>query len=247
MVYVTIAIRVDKRFALVRVLSETDILEETMNQQVDQVELTAHKRTLMGSHVKQLRRQGWVPGVMYGRGFAPQSLQFEERALGKVLSGVGGSQLISINIEGQEPEYTLLREVQRNVINGALLHVDFYRVMMTESITTEVPLLITGEFLLAEQQDGILLYGISEVEVECLPGDLVDAIEVDLSELNEVGQAILVHDLAVPAGIKVLTDSEEMIAHIVQAKRMEIEEELEAELILEEGVEIETVEETEDQ
>jgi large subunit ribosomal protein L25 len=245
MVYATIATRADKSKTLVRVLSETDILEETMNQRTDRVELTAHKRTVLGSHVKQLRRQGWVPGVMYGRDFAPQSLQFEERALRKILSQVGGSQLININIEGQEePEYTLLREVQRNVINGALLHVDFYRVMMTESITTEVPLLIAGESSLVEQQEGILLHGISEVEVECLPGDLVDAIEVDLSELTEIGQAILVSDLAIPAGIKVLTDSDEMIARIVPAKRMEIEEEEEELVVMEEGQEIEAIEET---
>ncbi len=214
-----------------------------MNQQVDRVELTAHERTLLGSKVKQLRRQGWVPGVMYGRDFTPQSLQFKERALEKVLSQVSGSQLISIKVEGQaETEYTLLREVQRDVIRSTLLHVDFYRVMMTESITTEVPLLIAGELLLAEQQEGILLYGISEVEVECLPGDLVDAIEVDLSELTEVGQAILVRDLAVPAGIEVLTGPDEVIVRIVPVKELELEEEMvveEIEPMVIEGEEVE--------
>jgi large subunit ribosomal protein L25 len=225
-----------------------------MNQQVDRVELTAQKRTLMGSHVKQLRRQGWVPGVMYGRDFASQSLQFEERALEKVLSQVGGSQLISIKVEGQtEPEYTLLREVQRNVISGALLHVDFYRVMMTESITTEIPLLITGESPVVEKKEGILLHGLSEVEVECLPGDLVDAIEVDLSELTKVGQAMLVRDLAVPASIKVLTDLDETIVHVVPVEEMVIEEEVVVEeivlaeeeaLVPEEGEEIQVTEET---
>ncbi len=203
-----------------------------MNQRTDRVELTAQKRTLLGSKVKQLRREGWVPGVMYGRDFASQSLQFEERALNKVLSQVGGSQLIKIKIEGEkEPEQTLLREVQRDVITGSLLHVDFYRVMMTEAITTEIPLLITGESPIAEQREGILLYGLSEVEVECLPGDLVDAIEVDLSDLTEVGQAMLVRDLAVPASIKVLTEPDETIVHVVPVEEMVIEEEVEEEIV----------------
>lgn len=218
-----------------------------MNQQANRVELTAKERTALGSKVKQLRRQGWVPGVMYGREFAPLSLQFEERVLRKVLSQVGGSQLINIQVEGQEePEHAILREVQRDFVSGALLHVDLYRVMMTQAITTEVPLLIAGESPMVEQNEGILLYSLSEIEIECLPGDLVDAIEVDLAELTEVGQAILVHDLAVPAGIKVLTDLDEVIVHVAPLKEMELveveEEEEEEELVMVEVEETELVE-----
>jgi large subunit ribosomal protein L25 len=112
--------------------------------------------------------------------------------------------------------------------------------MMTETITTEIPLLTTGESPVVEQKQGILLHGISEIEVECLPGDLVDAIEVDLSDLTEVGQAILVEDLAVPSGISILTEADEMIARLVPLEEVELEKpepELEEELIMAEELE----------
>lgn len=217
--------------------------------QRERVELKAKKRTTLGSKVKQLRREGWVPGVMYGREFESLPLQFDKHDLRAVLSQIGGSQLIDVRVEGTDgPEQVLLREVQRDVISGDPLHVDFYRVMMTETITTEVPLLVTGESPVAEQKEGILLYGISEIEVECLPGDLVDAIEVDLSELTEVGQAILVEDLAVPAGIDILTEADEMIARLVPLEEVELERptpEVEEELILGEEGEVEVITEAE--
>jgi large subunit ribosomal protein L25 len=122
--------------------------------------------------------------------------------------------------------------------------------MMTETITTEIPLLTTGESPVVEQKEGILLHGISEVEVECLPGDLVDALELDLSELTEVGQAILVEDLAVPSGISILTDPDEMIVRLVPLEEVELEvpaAELEEELIMaEELEEVEVIGEAEE-
>jgi large subunit ribosomal protein L25 len=199
---------------------------------------------VLGSKVKRLRREGWVPGVMYGHNFESVHLQFDERDLKSVLSQVGGSQLINVKIDDTgKPEFALLRDVQRDVITGDLLHVDFYRVMMTQTITTEIPLLTTGESPVVEQKEGILLHGISEIEVECLPGDLVDALEVDLAELTEVGQAILVEDLAVPSGIDILTDRDEMIARLVPLEEVELERpaaELEEELLI--GEELEEVE-----
>ncbi|MBS3783977.1 MAG: 50S ribosomal protein L25 [Anaerolineae bacterium] len=214
------------------------------------VELEARERSLLGSKVKRLRREGWVPGVMYGRDFKSVSLKFDKYALRDVLSQVGGSQLVNIKVDdADEPEFALLREVQRDVITGDLLHVDFYRVMMTETITTEIPLLSVGESPVAEQKEGILLHGIAELEVECLPGDLVDAIEIDMSDLTEVGQAILVEDLAIPSGINVLTDPDEMIARLVPLEEVELERpaaEVEEELILgEEGEEVEVIGEAE--
>jgi large subunit ribosomal protein L25 len=205
-----------------------------MAQQTEQVELAAEKRTVIGKQVKQLRRQGWVPGIMYGHDFDPVPLQFEERSLRQVLSSVGGSQLIGVKVKGnKQPEMALIRDVQRDPIKGTFLHVDFYRVKMTERLTAEVPLIITGGSPVIEAREGILLQGVTSIEVECLPGDLVDAIEVDLSDLVEIDQGIYVRDLAVPAGIDVLTDRDEMIVRIVPLEEEELleEEEVEEELI----------------
>ncbi|MDY6877513.1 MAG: 50S ribosomal protein L25 [Chloroflexota bacterium] len=215
-----------------------------MNQQTEQVELTAEKRSVLGKQVRQLRRQGWVPAVMYGHDFVSMPLQFEAGNLTRVLSQVGGSQLIRIKVKGQkQPEMALVRDVQRDCIRGTLMHVDFYRVMMTERLTAEVPLSITGESPVMERKEGILLHGISTIEVECLPGDLVDAIEVDLSDLVEIDQALYVRDLAVPAGIEVLTSLEEMIVRVAP---LEAEEEEEEEEILPEAEEVEVITEAQE-
>jgi large subunit ribosomal protein L25 len=210
-----------------------------MNQQSEQVSLTAERRAVLGKHVKQLRRQGWIPGVMYGHGFEAIPLQFENRGLTKLLSHVSGSQLISIQVADQkEPEMALVRDVQRDPIRGDVLHVDFYRVQMTERLTAEIPLAIVGESPIVHRKEGILLQGISAVEVECLPGDLVDEIAVDLSDLEEIGQGVYVRDLAIPSGIDVLTDKDEMIVRVVA---MAEEEEIVVEEEALEAVEVEVI------
>jgi len=193
---------------------------------MDQVGLTAERRTVVGKRVKQLRREGWVPGVMYGHKFSPIPMQFEGRSLRRLLSHVRGSQLVAITVKGQDqPEMVLVRDVQRDPISGALLHVDFYRVNMDESLTAEVPLTIVGESPVVESNEGILLQGIPSVEVRCLPGNLVDAIEVDISQLTAVDMGIYVRDLTVGEGIEILTDPDEMIVHIVHMAEEEKAEE----------------------
>lgn len=218
-----------------------------MNQKAKQVELSAVKRTVLGKQVKQLRRQGWTPGVMYGHGYESVPLKFEMRELQRLLSETGGSQLVGIKIKGQsQPEMALVRDVQRDPIRQTILHVDFYRVQMTERLTTEIPLELIGESPIAALNEGILLQGISSIEVECLPGDLVDAIEVDLSDLVELDQALYVRDLAIPSGIDVLTDTNEMIVRLVPIAEEEVfEAELE-EVEMPEAVEVEVITEAQE-
>lgn len=215
-----------------------------MAQQTGQVELAAERRTIQGKQVKQLRNQGQVPGVIYGHDFESVALQFDARNLRDILSQVGGSQLISIKIKGEnQPEMALVREVQRDPIRRTLLHVDFYRVQMTERLTAEIPLEIIGQSPIIEAREGILLQGLSTIEVECLPGDLVDAIEVDLSDLTEVDQGVYVRDLAIPAGIDLLTDPDEMIVRVVPLEEEEIIEEVieEEAMIMAEAGEVEVI------
>ncbi len=190
----------------------------------ERIELAAEPRTVIGKQVNQLRRAGWVPAVMYGHDFDPLSLQLPAHGLKRVLATVGGSRLLGIRIKGKDqPEMALVRDVQRDPIKGTLLHVDFYRVSMTEKLTTEVPLTLVGESPVVARKEGLLLHGISAVEVRCLPADLVETIGVDISGL-EMNQAIYVRDLAVPAGIEVLTDPDEMIVRVVPLEEEVIEE-----------------------
>jgi len=199
-----------------------------MDKRAGQVELTAQQRDMRGKQVKQLRQAGMIPGVVYGHGFEPIAVQLEVRPLQQVLSHVTGSQLVSLKLRGQkQPEMVLVREVQVEPISRQLLHVDLYRVSMTERLRAEVRLNLVGEAPAVRRNEGILLHGISSVEVECLPADLPDAITVDLAVLNAVDDAIYVRDLPALEGVQILADKDEMI---VRVARLEMKAEAEVEV-----------------
>jgi len=192
---------------------------------MQQIELTVQKREVLGKKVKSLRREGLIPGVLYGRETDPVSLQVEEKELNYVLAQAGEHRLIALKIgRAREPQMALTRDVQWDVITGRPVHVDFYAVVMTEKITTEVPLVFVGKAPAAERAEVILLQGLDEIEIECLPGDLIEAIEVDLSGLREIDQAIYVKDLRVPPTVDVLTDAEELIVKVDWAAPEEVVE-----------------------
>jgi len=193
---------------------------------MEQIELKTQKRTVLGKKVKSLRREGLIPAVLYGRETDSIPLQIEERELNRVLAQAGGHRLIALKIgRARKRQLALAREVQWDVISRKLIHVDFYAVVMTEKITTEAPLVLVGEAPAMVQEGTILLQSLDEVEIECLPGDLPEAIEVDLSGLEEIDQAIYVKDLPVPPTVDILTDAEEIVARVAWAAAEEVEEE----------------------
>lgn len=192
---------------------------------MERTELKTQKRKVLGKKVKNLRREGLVPAVLYGRETDSVPLQVQERELNRVLTQAGGHRLVALKIgRSRKLRMALTREVQWDVITGKPIHVDFYAVVMTEKITTEVPLVFVGEAPAAVQEGAILLQSLDEVEIDCLPGDLIEAIEVDLSELEEIDEAIYVKDLRVPPTVDILTDAEEIVAKVVWAAVEEVEE-----------------------
>lgn len=196
-------------------------------ENMEQIELKTQKREVLGKKVKNLRREGLIPAVLYGHDIESLPLQIEERELNRVLTQAGGHRLIALKIgRAKNPQMALAREVQWDVITSRPLHVDFYAVVMTEKITTAVPLTLVGEAPAADQAGVILLQGLDEIEIECLPGDLIEAIEVDLSALKEMDQAIYVKDLRVSPAVEILTDPEELVAKVAWAAPEEVEEEV---------------------
>jgi len=200
---------------------------------MEEIELRAQKREVIGKHVKQLRRQGLVPAILYGHKTEPLPLQVEKRSLRRVLERVGSHHLITLRVgDDNQPRMTLAREVQLDPITHALLHVDFYEVVMTEKITTEVPLVFVGQSPMMEKREGVLVRGLDSVEVECLPSNLIESIEVNLEDLVEIDQAILVGDLTVDADVEILTDREEVVAQILPLRVVEeVVEELVEEVV----------------
>lgn len=222
---------------------------------MEKFEIVAEQRTVTGNQVRALRRQGLLPGIVYGRGIEPIVVQLDQRSASKVLSSASSSTLIDLQV-GKESHKVLVREIQRDVIRGDYTHVDFLKVAMDVAISAMVPVELVGEAPGVAELGGILVAGLNEIEVEALPADLPDRIEVELDVLKEIDDAITVGDLFLGEGVTLLTSPEEDIARVVymaeEILEEEVEEELldvsvEPEIIDREGAEEEPGEETEEE
>ncbi len=198
---------------------------------MEQIELKAEKRTVTGKRVKGLRREGIIPAVLYGPKTGPIPIQCDGWELQRILARAGGTNLISLRIDDAgKPKMALAREVQRDVITNALCHVDFYQVVMTEKVTAEVNIILIGQPPAVQQKEFMLLQGADSVEIECLPGDLIHSIEVDISNLG-IDDVLYVKDLQVPDNITILTDGDELVAKIQRLRLAVEEEEVEEEVV----------------
>ncbi len=191
------------------------------------IQLKATPRTVVGKQVGALRRQGWVPAILYGAGVEPTPIQLEAREAARALGRASGSTLFDLIVEG-EAHKVLVREIQRNPIRRDLRHVDFLQVAMDQTIRAEVPIELTGEAPAVKTLGGILVTGVSAIEVEALPGDLPDRISVSLSGLEKIDDSISVRQLPVGEGVKVLTNPDEVVAHVVFQAAEVVEEVKEA-------------------
>ena len=210
--------------------------------------LEAQKRVIKGKQVKALRREGLLPGVIYGRigkeQIDPVKIQLDLRETSKKINKLTGSSLVDLKLEGKTYP-VILREAQRDIIYGTLLHVDFMAVSLTEKLQTAVPIELIGQAPAEINMAAVVVTGVSELEIECLPQDLPERIEVDATVLVDIDSAIYVKDLDLPESFDVLTDPEELIAGVTYVSiEEELEEEEEAEFaeLLEEDVEPEVIE-----
>ena len=189
---------------------------------MNQIELQVSSRKLLGKRVRHLRKQGVLPANIFGHGVASRSVQVESAAFRTAFGKAGTNTLVELKVDGEPPVMALIRGVQRNPINSQLLHADFYEVSMTEKIRLSVPLAFTGEAPGVVTMGGILLRNLERVEIECLPGDLVHSIPVDVSVLTEIGSALYVKDLTVGAAVTILADPEELVVKIVPPAKEEV-------------------------
>ena len=191
-------------------------------------QLAAQRRQALGKKNRQLRRQGFVPGIVYGPSTEPMSVQFPYRTVEIMLMNAGGTNLIDIEVDGAVYP-SLAREVQRDVVRGDILHVDFLAVDQSQRISVEVPIVMEGESPVVTAREGILITGRSSLTLEVYPSDIRDRIEIDLSRLTELGAEVLVRDLSFGENVTVHNDPNEMLAKIVQPAAARAEEDLEGE------------------
>ena len=190
---------------------------------MDVQSLGLSQRTVTGKKVKQLRKQGILPVHMYGRGIESQSLQGSAGELRRVLPRVGANIPVSVQVEGSDDEnICFVREVQRHPVTEDILHVDFIRVDVTQTISAEVPITLVGSAP-ATQQGGTLLQPLTSLLVEALPMDIPASVEADISDLDDFEKSIVVSNIVVGDNVTVLTDSDEFVAR-VSPPRVETED-----------------------
>jgi large subunit ribosomal protein L25 len=177
-----------------------------------QVKLSVQTRTGAGRPVaRKLRREGFVPAVIYGAKYQPRNLQVPSRALKTLLGhAVGENILVDLEIDGEggkSNQLALIQQIQHEPISGTVVHVDFHAIDMNESIHAQIVVEPVGEPNGVRNFGGLLEQLTRTVEVECLPKDLPEIITVDVSALN-IGDAIHVRDLALPAGVTARSDAD---------------------------------------
>lgn len=184
-------------------------------------------------------RSGQVPAILYGHGIKSETLQLNAKALAKVWQVAGNTTLVMLKT-GKTERPVLIREVQLHPLRDSVQHVDFLQVRMDEKIKARVPLVFTGQSAAVKDLSGVLVRNHDELELEALPQDLPHNISVDVSSLTNFEKVIHVKDIAVPKGVTVLTEADEVVA-LVQPPRSEAELEALSEEVKEDVTAVEGV------
>jgi large subunit ribosomal protein L25 len=189
------------------------------------LELDVSKRDVTGKKVRFLRRQGLIPGNIYGHGIESTAVQTNSKDLKKLLAHAGQTDLISLKLSSAKaPTKVLLRDIQRNPRNNELLHVEFYQVRMTEKIKADVPVVLVGEApVLKNIKGSSLLQLIDALHIEALPDDLPHNVEVDVSVLSEIDHAIHIKDIQLSKGVTLLSEEDHVVVKVAEARKVEEE------------------------
>jgi large subunit ribosomal protein L25 len=176
--------------------------------------LHVEKRDMLGKKIKKLRRDGILPANIYGKDIPSQAVQLPLKTFEATYKEVGSSGLLDVMLDGATRP-VLIHHVQYDSSRHAQ-HADFYQVNLKEKVKTAVPLLSVGEPKAVTDKVGLLMQAVTEIEVEALPADLPENIEVNVEHLAAVGDQILVSDLKAPAGVEILTEPSQVAIKIAE-------------------------------
>jgi large subunit ribosomal protein L25 len=194
------------------------------------LKIKANQRDVVGKKTRFLRREGTTPTHLFGHGIDSLSLQCDTATLQRIIAQAGMTRLIALDVEGDKhPRSVFIREIQREPCSGDLLHVDFYQVKRTEKIRVDVPIILIGEAPAMKEKGRTLTHSLTSLSVESLPDKLPPQVEVDLSPLAEVEDAIFVRDIALGPDVTIVTDPDQMIVRVSEARV--VEEEVVAEAV----------------
>lgn len=188
---------------------------------MERVSLEAKRREGLGKgQVKKLRRTGMVPAIVYGRGIEPTPVTVEAKSLRSILhTAAGMNVLIDLAIEdgAQAGRTVMVKDVQRDMFRRDIIHIDFNTIDLTEKVEANVPLVFKGQARGVVDGGGIFEVHLREIVVECLPTQIPQRIEVDISDLT-IGHSLHVRDVVVPPEVTLVTEPEEVVATVVSPK-----------------------------
>ena len=191
------------------------------------MQLNATPRPPLGKRSRRALREGKLPGIVYGHNTEPTPITLDKLEFQKVFVKSGRTHLVDLAVDGRN-EKVLIREIQTHPRRLGPIHVDLYQVNLQEKIQVEVPIHVTGEAAPVKQGDGDILQPMHSVRVECLPSDIPEAFEVDITPLDEIEAELRVKDLTVPKDVTVLDDPEDLVVKIVHKRELKVEEEVPA-------------------
>ena len=216
-----------------------------VSQASEKVELQAVSRD--DKKAKHIRKEGFVPAVLYGKKTDNRNIQINTLKLAALLREHGTTSLIDLKIDKEKEIKVLIREPQFNPVTYDLVHTDFYKVDLTQKITSAIPVVFKGHSPAVEDLGGSLIETKSEVEVECLPQDLPSELVVKISALKTFEDVMHVSDIEVPAGVEILDEPNEVLASVAEPRSEEelaaLDEDIEENV---EDVEVEGAEEGEE-
>ena len=180
----------------------------------DTIELSAETRTRIGKASRALAREGKLPAVVYGVGIESKAISVDRHEFELIAAhGTFGSALFKLSVDGHKPLTVMVKDVRHDPIRGAIEHVDFWAIKMTQVVTTAVPIEFVGSSE-GEKTGGVMLHELREIHIEALPAHLPGSIVVDVSSL-EVGQSIHISGIAAPEGVTILDDPEAIVCSVI--------------------------------
>jgi len=199
----------------------TSILVEYMIMKRES--LLAEKRNVTGKQVKHLRREGILPGNVFGKGLESLSIQMPLKEFVALYKKVHETGLVDLTV-GEEKYPILIQNVQIHPMSHTPIHADFFKVNLKEKVRATIPIVAVGEAKAVTDKLGVLLQPLSEIEVEALPADLPEHIEVNIENLAQIDESITVADLATPAGVELHAEPHELVFRIAELVSEEAEE-----------------------
>jgi large subunit ribosomal protein L25 len=220
-------------------VEEKDIMESQLNVEC---------REVSGKGVnRKLQRAGFMPGILYGPTREPLMLTLDRHTTDKLITGGGSRKIIDLNVTGvkgkTEKFQVMFKDIQRDALTRELIHIDFYEITRGQKITADIPVILKGDPIGVEEEGGALQFQLRELKIQCLPSDLPEFQEVDVSGLD-IGESIAVKDLVVNPAVTLLDEPDRVVASVVVVKAAVLDEPEEEEEEAEEGEETEAEEES---